>query len=190
MKAMADPHELSIPPAAWVRLAGQLAPDAQAPWGQSVRAAAGQAGPLVETEEYLLDPGEATLTIAASLAAPVGGAPKQVGSLDLVDARSNELMASAPLALVDSAGAYQRVTLTLPVTGGRIRRTRVRVHTTGQAGWTLGDIAVAARYGWEVIDLAEPLNGFNTHASAFDAHPNRAAHRIIAEHVYRRLAAR
>jgi hypothetical protein len=187
MKAMADPHELSIPPPAWVRLAGQLGPDAQAPWGQSLRAAAGQTGPLVETQEYLLDPGEATLTIAAALAATGGGAPVRVGTLDLVDARSNELLASAPLTLGTPAGAFERLTLPLTVTGGRIRRTRMRVHTTGAAGWTLGDIAVAVRYGWEVIDLAEPLNRFNTHASAFDAHPNEAAHRAIAAAVHQRL---
>ena len=39
----------------------------------------------------------------------------------------------------------------------------------------------------EVVDLTEPLNAFNTHASVFDAHPNEAAHRVIAEHVYRVL---
>jgi hypothetical protein len=38
-----------------------------------------------------------------------------------------------------------------------------------------------------VVDLAEPLNSFNTHASVFDAHPNEAAHRVIAEHVYRAI---
>ena len=39
----------------------------------------------------------------------------------------------------------------------------------------------------DVLDLAEPLNHFNTHASLFDAHPNEAAHRVIAEQVRRVL---
>lgn len=187
MKAMADPHELSIPPAAWVRLAGQLEPDDAAPWKRGVRAMAGQLGPIVQTQEYLHDAGEATLTIAASLAES-SRTPAQVGRVEVVDARSDELLGSAPIVL-DGQSGYQRVTLNVSITGGRIRRTRVRVHTTGAHAWTIGDIALSVRYGWEVIDLADPLNQFNTHASAFDAHPNEAAHRAIAEHVHRQLTA-
>jgi hypothetical protein len=139
----------------------------------------------LETREYLLDPGHATLTVTAALAA-ASATPVEAGRIDLVDARSNEPIGSMPLTLPGQSG-YQRVTLAVPVTGGRIRRTRVRVHSSGAHAWSVADLAVYVQYGWEVADLAEPLNQFNTHASAFDAHPNAAAHRVIAEHIARRL---
>jgi hypothetical protein len=185
MRAMAEPHELSVPPAAWIRLAGQLEPDASAPWGRVARAPSGPAGPLIATQEYLLDPGQADITITAS--GPSAGSPIEVGTVAVVDARSDEPIGSAPLVLPGRPG-YQRLRLALPITGDRIRRARLRIQTTGAHAWTLADIGLAVRYGWEVIDLAEPLNQFDTHASAFDAHPNEAAHRAIAEAVARQLA--
>jgi hypothetical protein len=48
-------------------------------------------------------------------------------------------------------------------------------------------LGLAVDYGFDVLDLAEPLNRFNTHASLFDAHPNEAAHRVIADEVHRVL---
>jgi hypothetical protein len=185
MKAMAGPHELSIPPAAWVRLAGRLDGDAAAPWGRVVRQSVGAPAAAIETQEYLLDPGEATLTVTAALAA-ASATPVAIGRVDLVDARSNEPIGSAPL-VAAASGGYQRMTAIVPVTGGRIRRARIRVHSSGAHAWSLADLTIAVRYGWEVLDLAEPLNRFNTHASAFDAHPNAAAHHVIAAEVQRRL---
>ena len=187
MKAMADPHQLSIPPVAWVRAAAQLESDPGAPWGRAIRLAAGPPQAAIETPEYLLDPGPAAITMTAALSA-ASETPVEVGRLELVDARSNEPIGSAPLTLAGQSG-YQRLALAVPVTGGRIRRTRIRVQTTGERAWSLADLAIDVRYGWDVLDLTEPLNRFNTHASAFDAHPNAAAHRVIAEEVKRRLIA-
>jgi hypothetical protein len=42
-------------------------------------------------------------------------------------------------------------------------------------------------YAIEVLDLTEALNTFDTHASIFDAHPNVAAHKVIADEAFRVL---
>ena len=48
---------------------------------------------------------------------------------------------------------------------------------------------VGHSYQDAIGDLTEALNTFDTHASSFDAHPNEAAHRVIAEQIYRALVA-
>lgn len=41
--------------------------------------------------------------------------------------------------------------------------------------------------GLEVLDLTSHLQGFNTHASLFDSHPNEAAHRAVADALYQQI---
>lgn len=47
--------------------------------------------------------------------------------------------------------------------------------------------AVARGHGFEVLDLTPHLQGFNTHASIFDSHPNGAAHQAIAAALYQQI---
>jgi len=43
---------------------------------------------------------------------------------------------------------------------------------------------LARGYGFEVLDLTPHLQGFNTHASLFDSHPNAEAHAAMADALY------
>jgi hypothetical protein len=43
---------------------------------------------------------------------------------------------------------------------------------------------LARSHGFEVLDLAPHLQGFNTHASLFDSHPNEDAHAATADALY------
>jgi hypothetical protein len=51
----------------------------------------------------------------------------------------------------------------------------------------LASIDVPVDYGFEVVDLTDALNTFDTHASIFDAHPNERAHQVIADQILRAL---
>lgn len=44
--------------------------------------------------------------------------------------------------------------------------------------------ALARGHGFEALDLTPSLQGFNTHASMFDSHPNEDAHAAIADALY------
>ncbi len=49
---------------------------------------------------------------------------------------------------------------------------------------------LSREYGLEVLDLTPHLQGFNTHASVFDSHPNEDAHAAIAEALADRITVR
>jgi hypothetical protein len=53
----------------------------------------------------------------------------------------------------------------------------------GALALSLASIDIPVDYGFTVVDITEPLNAFNTHASMFDAHPNERAHAVIAQEV-------
>jgi hypothetical protein len=60
----------------------------------------------------------------------------------------------------------------------------VRVTSFRHVAWALSNISIPVDYGFTVLDLTQTLNTFNTHASAFDAHPNERTHAVIADTVY------
>jgi len=105
----------------------------------------------------------------------------------VLDAASGAIMATHDLTATGGVSGYQTMTVSLTSEGPDIQRVRFRVTSSGRTNWSLGAIRLAVDYGFDVLDLAEPLNHFNTHASLFDAHPNEAAHRVIAEQVRRVL---
>jgi hypothetical protein len=82
------------------------------------------------------------------------------------------------------------VNVPLTITGEGLHRVRIRLQSAGHDGWALADIRVPVDYGFQVVDLARPLNALETHASSFDAHPNEAAHRVIAEQLLAAMTAR
>src|SRR5688500_4497881 len=57
MRTLAGPHQLSIPPAGLVPVAGAMEPQPDAAWKQVVRVPAGAAGPVVETRDYYVSEG-------------------------------------------------------------------------------------------------------------------------------------
>lgn len=182
MKAMAGAHTLSIPPVGWVRAGGALVPDEAAPWRQSLSLPAGFTGPVVDTREYVFLPGpleaEVGLSRAADSAAPIA-------TLQAIDNASQEVLAEHAIAVPAGQSGLHTVVVPLTIPGPNAHRVRFRVTSAGGAEWKLATIGVHVDYAIEVVDLTAALNTFDTHASIFDAHPNAAAHKVIAEEVYR-----
>jgi hypothetical protein len=186
MKALAGAHTLSIPPAVWLRSGGTLDADRAAPWTLALRIPSGSAGQVIDTQEYLIAPGQTRTEVALS-APDLSEATASVGSVQILDAATGAIVATHDLTAKGGLRDYQTVTIPLTIEGPDLRRVRLRVTSSGGTAWSLGSIGLAVDYGFDVLDLAEPLNHFNTHASLFDAHPNEAAHRVIAEQVRRVL---
>jgi hypothetical protein len=184
MHAIAGAHTLALPPAAWTRAAGSLIADTAAPWQQVIAIRSGYAGIVADTKEYLFAPGALDLTLTLSLTS--SDRASHVGTFELVDAASNQTLASQELDARPSPG-LQKIHLRMVVPGEGRRRVLCRVRSSGESAWSLADLGVAVDYGMTVLDLTGPLNTFNTHASIFDSHPNEAAHRVMAEQVYSAL---
>ena len=119
------------------------------------------------------------LTVTTDPAASVG---TPLGTLELVDHASNQVISSPSVTAPASTGGWQQITLRprVPETG---RLVRLRLTAAGGTAFRLAAVEIPVDYGFQVVDLTEPLNAFNTHASIFDSHPNERAHRVIAEKV-------
>jgi hypothetical protein len=184
MRASAGRHTLAIPPSSWRVQSGALEEDASAPWKQALRVA-GVNGPAIETSEYLMESGEIDAEVTVSVT-DGGGGSVRVATLDVVSS-SGEVLSSEAVVVARNAAGYHSIPVRLRLPGDQAQPVRFRVTPAAGVSWRLAGLGVAVDYGFEVIDLAEPLNQFNTHVSVFDAHPNEAAHQAIAEHVYRAL---
>jgi lysophospholipase L1-like esterase len=185
MRSLAGRHTLTMPPASWIRSGGTLVGDPAAPWTQSLHVPAALQGPVVDTGELIVLPG----ILEVELLVSVTGNPADltIGAAELRDVASGAAMSSQPIVLPAPASGHHPVKLRFEVPGDHGRRASVRVRSNGAGRWTLASIGVAVDYGMEVVDLTETLNTLNTHASLFDAHPNEAAHRVIADAVARAL---
>jgi hypothetical protein len=186
VSALAAPHHLSIPPAAWIRYGGDLTTVGDRP---AVRFTTPPRGPAIDTRDYVFAGGPIDVRVAVSIDAnartrDTPGTPGTLGTLDLLDASTNEVLSTAPLAA--APGGWRDVDVRLNV-GDRARRTRLRLTANSSAPFAVGDIALPVDYGFTVVDLTASLNSFNTHASIFDAHPNERAHQVVAEKVLEAL---
>jgi hypothetical protein len=175
--ALATPHQLIIPPAAWIRYGGDVTSDAGRP---VLRVPATVVGPVIDTRDYYFAPGEQHVVVPVSVDAPVAA----FATLSLLDASTNEPIFST--SLIAPAAGWQDVGVAITVPE-RARRARLRIASSGRSAFAVANVAMAVDYGFEVVDLTADLNTFNTHASIFDAHPNERAHKLIAEKVFQAL---
>lgn len=184
MKAAAQATSLSIPPAAWMRAAGAIVSRPDARWKRTVRLPANAAPRAIVTRGYYargaMDVG---VTFAAGARAPGAAA----ASLDLIDQATQATLVSAPLVATTDAGALQTVRLHLELPDNDGRDVQLAI------GGTTTDVEIASvdlqvSYGFHVLDLTDTMNTFETHVSIFDAHPNPAAHKVIAAAVAAELA--
>jgi hypothetical protein len=179
VSALAFKHLLTIPPSAWTRHGGTLEERRDAPFGRAVRASS-TSGPLIETRDYYMPVGglEIVLTIAQENTGT--GA-----SLEVIDAATNEVVGSTPLALEGRAG-WQEIAAR-PLSPSKPALVRLRLSSTGTTPFEIARLAMPVDYGFETLDLTDALNAFDTHASVFDAHPNERAHRVVADAVFEAL---
>ena len=179
MKAMATPHTMVIPAAAWLRFAATMEGDPMVPSLQQLRIAGTVSGRVAETRDFFFLPG--IVDVGVELAVEDRGAREpHVATLEVVDMASQQPIASAPIRARLGVGGSQRVVVPLAIPGPRGRRVRYRIVSAGHGAWALAELAIPVDYGLQVVDLSEALNTFNTHVSLFDSHPNARAQQVIA----------
>ena len=181
MRTLAGPHELAIPPAAWVPLAGKIEPRADAPWQQVVRVPAGTAGAVIETRDYYVREGAVDLTLRV-MCDSQSSVPAAL-AVEVVDHVTSQIVGRGNAAVDLQARGWQQLPVRIDVRGAQDHSVRFRVVSPGLPALSLASIDIPVDYGFTVVDLTEPLNAFNTHASMFDAHPNERAHAVIAQEV-------
>ena len=170
-----------------MRSGGTLVTDPAAPWHQSLALPAGFTGPVADTREYVFLPGPLEAEVACRERG-AGDAAAEIATLQVIDNKSQEVLAEHAIAVRAGQSGLQTVVAPLTIPGPDAHRVRFRVTSTGRAEWKLASIGAHVDYGIEVLDLTAALNTFDTHASIFDAHPNAAAHQVIADEVYRVLS--
>jgi hypothetical protein len=189
MRTVAGAHDLEIPPSSWVRAGGSLVADPAAPRRQVFAVPAGATDAAIETPEYMFAAGPLTVVLVARRAAEATRPHEPLGTLQPIDAATGHVLQEITFGVDGLFDRLTQVRSTFVLAGEGLQRIRFRVRSTGGAGWALANVQVPVNYGFEVVDFTEPLNGLSTHASAFDAHPNVAAHRLMAQQLYAALTA-
>ena len=181
MRTLAGPHQLSIPPAGLVPVAGRTEPEPDAAWKQVVRVPAGAAGPVIETRDYYVSEGVLDVALRLMCDSPSGSAT--VLAMEAVDNVTNQIVGRGNAAVDVQARGWQQVPVRIDIRGTNGHSVRLRLVSPGALALSVASIDIPVDYGFTVVDITEPLNAFNTHASMFDAHPNERAHAVMAQEV-------
>jgi hypothetical protein len=180
MRELAGPHTLEIPPQAWTRSGGTLVADPEAPFKQVFTVSQENAPAAIMTADYVFEP--SPLTVVLNIQATAEQSTPVV-LLQAVDAETNLVLVEASVDVPAASREARPVAVSVTIPGEGVRPVRLRVQSSSGPRWMLESIRIAVDYGFETVDLTTPLNTFDTHASAFDAHPNEAAQRVIAREI-------
>ena len=188
--ALTGPHRFAVPPAAWIRFAGSPVARADARWHQAVAVPAGTVGPVLETRAFYMPAGSFDVLVSIATPRSSGGSPAltqaSIGSVELIDHLTNAVLSTTAIPAWPSRDGWHEVTAPMQVTETG-RHVRVRLTSGGAAAFEVASIEIPVDYSFKVVDLTELLNGFHTHTSIFDAHPNARTQQIIAEKVFEAL---
>lgn len=162
----AGPHDLT-------RVAGEIADDPASPSGRVLAAPAGTTGLLASTRGIALAHGDYALTV--HLKSEGGAMP--IARVSVLGGDDAVLGTTEVLA---SSSGWHTATVRFHVADRVAPNVQTRIEAMG-AAVGIGRIELPVHYGIEVVDLGPPLSGITTAASPFDAHPNAAAHAVMAE---------
>lgn len=177
--ALAHGQTLVVAPSQMIRGAGVLTGDALAV------SAGTPAGEVAHTPGVALAHGDYTATVMIRLEAPATGA---VATLTVMRGDAGQTVASHDVeAAALAPGTWTSVPVPFTLDGHVSPEVRLRIDTTGAAPVAVGRVELPVTYGIEVVDLAPEFGTMNTSASLFDAHPNAAAHAVMADVLARRL---
>jgi hypothetical protein len=184
MKALARARTLSIPPVAWIRRAGAVVPLPDARWKMAVELPANSGPRAAITRGYYA---RGAIDVTVSFKAPGYPAGAAVASLEAVDEATGGTLAHVPIVAGANPDELQEVRLRLALPDQKGHDVQLAAGATGPGPIGLAGVDLAVRYDFDVLDLTDTLNTFDTHVSIFDAHPNPRAHRVIAESVLKEL---
>lgn len=179
---LAQGQTLVVAPAQMRRGAG--VPAAATPGGPLAVAAGTPAGEVARTPGVALAHGRYSAAVQMRLDAPATGVVGRV----VISRGDGQVVASHDVAAAElTAGAWATVAVPFTLDGHVSPNVTLRIDTTGVAPLSLDRVALPVTYGIEVIDLGPEFGTMNTSASLFDAHPNAAAHAVMADVLARRL---
>lgn len=181
MRALAEPHQLAIPPAEWIALEGAIEKRADAAWQQVVHVPTGIAGPVLETRDYYVTEGVLDVGLRVICDQPAKRAA--VLAVEAVDNVTNQIVGRGNVGIDMDARGWQQLPVKVDIRGTHHHSVRFRVISPDALDVSLASIDIPVDYGFSVVDVTESLNRFNTHASIFDAHPNERAHAVLAQEV-------
>jgi lysophospholipase L1-like esterase len=185
MRRLAGAKTVSILPMSWIRHAGVVLPRPDAPAANVVRLPAGAAPRAVITRDgYFARDALEVVVRFASASAPAG---TEVATLDALDEESGTVLASASIVSRQADSALQDARVLLDLPDGVDHHVRLAVGPASANEIDLASLDLVVDHGFEVLDLTDTLNTFDTHVSMFDAHPNARAHQMIAEEVFARV---
>jgi hypothetical protein len=139
------------------------------------------AGAIIETRDYYVP--EGVLDIGLRLMCDSPSSVPAIVAVEAVDHVTNQIVGRGNAAVDLQARDWQQLPVSIDVRGAQGHSVRFRVVSPGAVGLSLASIDIPVDYGFTVVDVTEPLKGFNTHASMFDAHPNERAHAVLAQEV-------
>lgn len=171
--ALAEGQTLAVTPAQMRHAIGAI--DAS---GEGALSAAGVTGELARTPGVRLAHGAYTASLQLRLDAPGPGTIARVSVTRGADAQEVAGLDVAAAALTQGSWTTVRVPFTLDGAVSSDVSLRVQLVSGGLA---VGRVELPVRYGVEVIDLQPHFGEMTTGASLFDAHPNAAAHAVMAQ---------
>ena len=102
-------------------------------------------------------------------------------AMEAVDNMTNEIVGRGHAAVDVQARGWQQLPLKIDVRGTNGHSVRFRLVSPGALGVSLASIDIPVDYGFTVVDLSEPLNTFNTHASSLTRIPTSARTPVMAK---------
>lgn len=185
VRALAGPHRLEMPPAAWTRLLGGSSMHRNAAGDDVVSLPAAATGPAVSTKPFYPTAGPMEFVVTLGAAA----AHQEVARVELLDDRGTPLD-SAPLVMESDGAAPAEVPIRLDAHGLSGHYVFLTIHKTAAVPVELTGIGMQVDYGFTVVDPIDALNAFDTHVNVYDAHPNGRAQQVVADAVYQAMHGR
>jgi lysophospholipase L1-like esterase len=178
VRAFATPHSLTYPAYVLGGAVGREAPDPSGTAGR-VRKSDGFPGLLVAGPSIPLESGHYELAERIRLDAAASGT---IESVDVI--ADDKVVAHRDVNASECArpGEWTLVKIAVDLAPALTRHFDWRIHVSPGVFLSVDSVSVPIAYKHlDALDPRDRLNTFNTHASAFDAHPNARAHAEIAQ---------
>lgn len=170
--ALAAGQTLRVPAALMTHAVGALSPESV------LTSTPGAPGRLAATPAVPLAHGDYTLVVRLRLDGTAAG---EVATVRVTAGAGDPIAAVTVTAADLRAGQWTDLPVPFRLDAPVTPAVAAQVDVTGVAAVSVSGAELPVRYGIEVIDLAPHFGGMNTAASLFDAHPNAAAHQVMAD---------
>lgn len=180
MRALAGPHRMEMPTAAWTRLLAGSSLRRNATGHDVLSLPAAATGPAVSTRAFYPMHGPMEIVVGVSATT---GSHEEVGRLELFDDLGQPLD-SASLVVDAGRGEPRELTVHLDARGLTGHYVHLVLRKTAPVAMDVRSIGMQVDYRLRVVDPSASLNAFDTHVNIYDAHPSARAQQVVADAVY------